>query len=58
MSILVDDEAKTNDMLSGLAKSEKLVRTLFRANNQPKDILDNLADFIEIILEKEEKKSK
>ncbi|CCJ32985.1 helix-turn-helix domain-containing protein [Caloramator australicus] len=52
------DENEEDETILGISKSEKLVKSLQRAKNQPKEVLDDLADFIEIILEKEERKNK
>lgn len=52
------DENTDDETILGISKSEKLVKSLQRAKIQPKEVLDELADFIEIILDKEEKKNK
>ncbi|HEM3178835.1 MULTISPECIES: helix-turn-helix domain-containing protein [Bacillota] len=39
-----------DELLEGLSKSEELVKTLFRAKDAPKETMDKMAEFINIVL--------
>lgn len=39
-----------DELLEGLSKSEELVKTLFRAKDASKETMDQMAEFINIVL--------
>lgn len=43
-------EKSSSDLMSNFSKSENLVRTLYRAKDKPKEVLDEMALFLETYL--------